>query len=149
MTTTPKKQTHNLKAHLFQGLTLALLALAAGCGGKPITSPTSTVSPVPTSTISPIPTVSPVPSSTMPPTLPPTPIVMEDQQRAVRVILGLSPNELGDVCKLDEVACDSQGNVIELDLPDNGLTSLPSEIGGLTNLQVLGLSDNQLTSLPP
>ena len=37
----------------------------------------------------------------------------------------------------------------ELDLAENGLTSLPPEIAQLTNLASLDLSDNQLTSLPP
>ncbi len=37
----------------------------------------------------------------------------------------------------------------ELDLSGNQLTSLPPEIGKLTNLTHLNLSDNQLTSVPP
>jgi len=37
----------------------------------------------------------------------------------------------------------------ELDLSELGLTSLPPEIGGLTNLTTLWLNENQLTSLPP
>jgi internalin A len=38
---------------------------------------------------------------------------------------------------------------IELNLSRLGLTELPSEIGQLSNLQSLYLTDNQLTSLPP
>jgi internalin A len=36
-----------------------------------------------------------------------------------------------------------------LDLSSNELTSLPSEIGNLVNLQELNLNNNQLTTLPP
>ena len=36
-----------------------------------------------------------------------------------------------------------------LDLSDKGLKFLPSEIGNLTSLTELRLSDNQLTALPP
>jgi internalin A len=36
-----------------------------------------------------------------------------------------------------------------LDLSDKGLTTLPPEIGQLTNLTILDLSHNQLTRLPP
>ena len=41
------------------------------------------------------------------------------------------------------------GRVVELELEDFGLTgAVPAEIGQLTSLRVLNLSDNQLTSLP-
>ncbi|NEQ53654.1 MAG: hypothetical protein F6K11_26560 [Leptolyngbya sp. SIO3F4] len=46
-----------------------------------------------------------------------------------------------------QTALDTQAT--ELDLSQLGLQALPSEIGQLTNLQWLGLYDNQLTSLPP
>ncbi len=41
------------------------------------------------------------------------------------------------------------GRVDSLGLSDKRLTTLPSEIGNLTNLTELWLSDNQLTALPP
>ncbi|MEH2329353.1 leucine-rich repeat domain-containing protein, partial [Nostoc sp.] len=37
----------------------------------------------------------------------------------------------------------------QLDLSGKGLTTLPPEIGQLTNLQYLNLNSNQLSSLPP
>ncbi|OYE03750.1 leucine-rich repeat domain-containing protein [Nostoc sp. 'Peltigera membranacea cyanobiont' 232] len=40
-------------------------------------------------------------------------------------------------------------NVTKLNLSGRSLTTLPPEIGQLTNLQTLDLSDNQLSSLPP
>ena len=39
-------------------------------------------------------------------------------------------------------------NLMTLSLGENRLTSLPAEIGRLTNLKLLDLSNNQLTSLP-
>ena len=40
-------------------------------------------------------------------------------------------------------------NLQTLSLSENQLTTLPPEIGQLTNLQTLSLSENQLTTLPP
>ena len=76
-------------------------------------------------------------------------VTPEDQQQAVRVILNLSPDEPGDVCEVDRVECDAQGNVTKLDLSYNQMTSPPSEIGQLTHLQALILFNGQLSSLPP
>jgi Leucine-rich repeat (LRR) protein len=43
----------------------------------------------------------------------------------------------------------ARDKVTELDLSGKGLTTLPPEIGQLTNLQTLNLYSNQLSSLPP
>src|SRR5437899_4298777 len=42
-----------------------------------------------------------------------------------------------------------QGDVIELDLSQSYMTRLPEELKGLTHLQRLNLSNNQLTQIPP
>src|SRR3989442_543913 len=48
-----------------------------------------------------------------------------------------------------EVAYDDDGNLVELIFSGLNLFSLPCEIGQLTKLKVLNLSDNQLSELPP
>ncbi|WP_427158351.1 leucine-rich repeat domain-containing protein [Aliinostoc sp. HNIBRCY26] len=50
---------------------------------------------------------------------------------------------------LQIIAQAAKDNVTELDLSFKGLTTLPPEIGQLTNLQTLFLWGNQLSSLPP
>ena len=48
------------------------------------------------------------------------------------------------------VSTDADGRVTELDLRDNQLSgSIPSELGNLTNLQVLELRDNQFSGCVP
>ncbi|MFN6474285.1 MAG: leucine-rich repeat domain-containing protein, partial [Nostoc sp. SerVER01] len=42
----------------------------------------------------------------------------------------------------------AKDKVTKLDLFGKGLTTLPGEIGQLTNLQSLDLGDNQLSTLP-
>lgn len=51
-------------------------------------------------------------------------------------------------CSWDRVTC-ANGQINFLGLEFRGLTSLPPEIGNLTNLAELDLSGNRLTSLPP
>ncbi|MBE9561738.1 MAG: leucine-rich repeat domain-containing protein, partial [Proteobacteria bacterium] len=51
-------------------------------------------------------------------------------------------------CDWMDVFC-SDGNVTELSLGSNQLSSLPPEIGNLTQLTKLYLIGNQLSSLPP
>ena len=50
---------------------------------------------------------------------------------------------------LDRIQKAKDTSETELDLSGLGLTSLPPEIGQLTNLRELNLSANRLTSLPP
>jgi hypothetical protein len=52
-------------------------------------------------------------------------------------------------CRFEDIPPDCYEDVLVWDCTENGLTSLPPEIGRLTNLQVLICSVNQLTSLPP
>ena len=52
-------------------------------------------------------------------------------------------------CKVNVNTIDDILALTKLDLSDNDLTSIPPEIGSLTNLTHLGLFDNDLTSLPP
>ena len=47
-----------------------------------------------------------------------------------------------------EKALANPAEVMELNLRYNELTSLPSEIGRLTNLEYLGFGDNKLARLP-
>jgi len=57
------------------------------------------------------------------------------------------PNS-GDLGSLDSVTTNINGDIIRLNLPQMGLTTLPGEIGQLTALQFLGVSLNSLNSLP-
>ncbi|MFM5896156.1 MAG: leucine-rich repeat domain-containing protein, partial [Dolichospermum sp.] len=43
----------------------------------------------------------------------------------------------------------AKDEVTELDLSNNQISSLPREIGQLTNLQSLNIYNNQISSLPP
>ena len=52
-------------------------------------------------------------------------------------------------CKFEDIPPDCYEDVLVWDCSGNGLTSLPSEIGRLINLQVLDCWGNGLTSLPP
>ena len=53
------------------------------------------------------------------------------------------------MCKFEEIPPDCYEDVLVFDCSWNGLTSLPPEIGRLTNLQGLHCPGNELTSLPP
>jgi internalin A len=66
-----------------------------------------------------------------------------DHQRQGHMTMADGPSTLS----LGDLERARQGPV--LDLSGRGLTSLPPEIGRLTNLQTLNLSGNGLTSLPP
>jgi len=54
----------------------------------------------------------------------------------------------GEPCDWNNVVCDGDDNIIELDLSFRDLTSLTAEIGQLTNLTRLDLSGNSLRRLP-
>jgi Leucine-rich repeat (LRR) protein len=54
------------------------------------------------------------------------------------------------LCDFDGITCDSKDNVVEIKLPARGLTgTVPEEIGFLEYLEVLDVSDNQLTGFLP
>ena len=56
---------------------------------------------------------------------------------------------MGQEEALERIESAARTGKATLDLVGMDLTSLPPEIGELTNLTGLNLSDNQLTSLPP
>jgi len=57
-------------------------------------------------------------------------------------------NEDDNLTDWEEVKLDGNGKIVELYLSNKMLIKLPSEIGQLTNLEVLRLSDNVLAELP-
>ena len=59
------------------------------------------------------------------------------------------PSAKGEKEALQRIEKVRRGKGTSLDLSDLGLTSLPAEMGRLTNLKQLQLDHNQLTSLPP
>jgi hypothetical protein len=82
------------------------------------------------------------------------------QMRQLAVLQAIAPDYSwpSDVCNWNQpsgqqpqeyVECDDQGYIVRLYLPFFELTSLPPEIGELSNLRHLNLERNNLTDLPP
>ena len=66
---------------------------------------------------------------------------------ATQAALGWDLNDC-DYCNWSGVTCDGSGNVVQLNIENKQLTSLPAEIENLVNLQRLYVENNQLTCLP-
>ena len=80
------------------------------------------------------------------------------QKEILQTILDANPNHSlnwdlpntadSDLGSLDWVTTDGEGVIIELDLQDHNLSTIPVEIGGLIDLKELDLSKNNLSEIP-
>ena len=82
--------------------------------------------------------------------------VLLDQREILQLILDANPNnilnwDLDSTPNLEDlggVVLNAQGEIILLNLSSKQITSIPTEIGQLSNLESLTLNSNQLTSIP-
>ena len=79
------------------------------------------------------------------------------QRQVLQAILDANPSntiswDLQNTVNLENlngVTLNTEGEIMELDLPNKNLNELPAEIGQLKSLEILLLGENNLVSLPP
>ena len=143
-------------------LALALTAALAACGSDEpsgVTGPDRTAS-TPGSGDAPTATVVPRPTATRPPLPTIGPTSAETDREALVALYNAtdgenwnrSENWLSDapIGEWEGVTTDDDGRVIALELPNNALSGeIPAELGSLSNLESLKLSDGLSGEIPP
>ena len=143
-------------------LALALTAALAACGSDEpsgVTGPDRTAS-TPGSGDAPTATVVPQPTATRPPLPTIGPTSAETDREALVALYNAtdgenwnrSENWLSDapIGEWEGVTTDDDGRVIALELPNNALSGeIPAELGSLSNLESLKLSDGLSGEIPP
>jgi len=126
---------------------MVMTIIAQGCVPQAVSTPLATTGPEHTAIVTTIPSV--VSKPTQSPTPGATLTALQVQQ--LSIVNSILPNYKGpqDVCRWQQLTCDEQGRIIQLNLSAQGLSSLSPKIGNLISLKQLDLSYNPLTSLPP